>query len=111
MAQGREANCRKLLTLTRKIADDVQQIEDCKEAARADAEEHEEGFTVPVDGLGEVQVTGPVESKFKGIEYQLEQEAFIDLPEGRRKKLIGDGLVKEVRNYSGARKPSVTVRL
>lgn len=111
MAQGREENCRKLLATTKKIADDIQTIEDCKEAARIDAQEHKEGYTVKVDGLGEVEVSAPAERKLKGLAHVLDQETYLDLSESRRKKLIADGLVIEEREYQPARKPSVTVRL
>lgn len=111
MPQGRKQLATTLLAATAKISDDVQKIEDCKEALRADSKESEESFTVEVEGLGVVEVKAGSEAKLKGVLPVLDAAAFLALPESRRAKLIDSKLVSMTEQWTSARKPSVTVRL
>jgi len=113
MARNRDARvlCEKLLKLQHKIADDLLQIDDCKEALRGICEENGEGFTEEVEGLGSVEVKAGQEAKLKGILPVLKAEIFLGLTERRRDTLISEGIVAMEEQRSRATKPSVTVRL
>lgn len=111
MAQGRRQLATTLLTLQAKIAPDLLKIDDCKEALRAEAHEAGAGFTEEIPNLGAVEVKAGSKSKFKGIVPTLDPATFLALPEGRREKMIEDGLVTMEQQWTDARNPSVTVRL
>lgn len=111
MAQGRRQLATTILTLQKKIAPDLLKIDECKEALRAEIQDSGEGFTEEVPGLGTVEGKAGCEAKVKGFAYIINQTAFADFPEGRREKLIADGIVSKEVLTQPARKPSVTVRL
>lgn len=111
MAQGRRQIATTILTLQKKIAPDLLKIDECKEALRGEIQETGEGFTEEVPGLGTVEGKAGSEAKLKGILPVLDASAFLTLPESRREKLLGDGLVINEEQWQPARKPSVTVRL
>lgn len=111
MAQGRDALVREALLIKRKTAADEQRLSDISEALRTDAREHKAGFTVKIEDLGEVSVSAPSEREFKGIAFVLDQEAFLDdLTKSARNRLLEKKIVTQVREYSTARAPSVTIR-
>lgn len=111
MAQGLEKLCEKVARKKLEIAPALLEIEEGLEALRAYISETGQGFTVVVDGVGTVEGKAGADRKLKGVLPVLKADAFLDLSEARRAKLIGDGLVEQEEQWQPARKPSVTVRL
>jgi hypothetical protein len=102
-----------ILARALKIKPTEQEIEDRKSELRDIAIELGEGFTEDVTGKGSVEVKAGTKEKFKGIVPELDADAFYDddkCTPARRAKLIEDGIVAEVKTYTKATKPSVTVR-
>lgn len=62
-------------------------------------------------GVGEVAVSAAKTKEFKGQVPELIPSAYLELAEGKRKKLVDDGLVQVVEEYTGAYYGSVTVKL
>jgi serine kinase of HPr protein (carbohydrate metabolism regulator) len=106
-----EQRAERILRTQRKIADDLQLIEDDKEALRASAAERKEGFTFEIDGLGQVEVKAPREAELTGTAPQIIVAAYLKLGEAKRKKLVDDGIVEIIEVWKKAAKPSVTVRI
>lgn len=113
MANSQRAIATELLKLEKKIAGDLLKIDGYKDALREIAKETGEAFIEDLteQGLGTVEVKAGREEKFKGRVPQLQAETFLDLTEGKQKKLVEDGLVAWVNEYTKGAKPSVTVRL
>jgi hypothetical protein len=112
MAQGRRALVTKILELSKDVAPALLKIDEGKEALREEIAETGEGFTETIEGLGTVEGKVGCEREVTGFEYVLNQDAFAKLPESRRKKLIEDQELVQLRQVvRSARKPSVTVRL
>lgn len=111
MANSRSAIAKVLLETQRRISADLLRIDGLKEQLRDLCEKDGAGFTEEVEGLGSVEVKAGAPAKLRGILPELDPEAFLALPESRRAKMIGDGLVEMAEQWSKASKPSVTVRL
>lgn len=111
MAQGRRALAQKLLTLQRKVADDLTAIDDCKEALRDISADTGESFTEEVEGLGAIEVKAGREAQLKGTCPELVIEAYLKASPRKQAQLFEDGFVKIAEVWSKAARPSVTVRL
>lgn len=68
-------------------------------------------FQETIQRLGRVKIAAPHDKKFKSKTWELDVEAFLQASATTRKSLLGRGLVKEVKEYSGAFYGSVTVEL
>jgi hypothetical protein len=101
----------RLLRLEKKVADDLLKIDEEKDALRALSEEAKAGFNIEIAGLGTVEVKAGRAAEVTGTSPQLVVAAFLNLTEGRKKKLVEDGLVEIVDVVKKGAKPSVTVRL
>lgn len=104
--------CEDILTRSRKIAPDVIAIEAGKKVLREISKDSGEGFTEDHGANGVVEVkAGRKGGEFKAIVPTLKAKAFLALSEARREKLIEDGVVEMVTEYTKEASPSVTVRL
>lgn len=70
-----------------------------------------ESFKEEFAGQGSVTVAGVKGKRFLGEAPELDPDAWLALPEKRREAMLANGLVKMVRNYSGAYYGAVTVKL
>lgn len=66
-------------------------------------------FTERVDGKGKVSVRATSAPKFGGIMPEIDPELFLALDEAERAKLIADGVVSMVAQYSRGSPSAVTV--
>lgn len=101
----------RLLSREAKIAEDLRLIDEDKDALRALSEKAGAGFKIEIVGLGTVEVKAGREEEVTGTSPQLIVAGFLKLTDGRRNKLVEDGLVEIVDVVKRAAKPSVTVRL
>jgi hypothetical protein len=117
-----EAIAERLLDLSIEIAPAAGLISDLKEQLRKVVEDSGDSLLIEVAGKGSVQVSAGSEEKFKGIVPTLDPVAFLELPQARQDKLVGDGIVTMVKEYSPARlaadgfdhgghQPSISVKL
>jgi hypothetical protein len=109
--QKRNELAEQLLRREQKIAEDLRLIDEDKDALRALSEKAGNGFKIEIAGLGTVEVKAGRKAEVTGTSPQLIVATFLKLTEGRRKKLVEDGLVEIVDVVKRAAKPSVTVRL
>jgi len=107
MSDQRRATAKKLISLERKIAGDVADIDGLKDELRAVATEAGAGFAEE----GKIKVSAGSEKEFKGTMPALVPEVFLDLPPQERQRLIKKGIVVEERQYTRGSKPSVSVEL
>jgi hypothetical protein len=108
-AQDRRGLAERLLMLSVKHAPVFAEIDDLKEKLRLIAESAGKGFTEEFGDGRSVKVTSPSESKFKGIVPVFDAAAFLDLPEKQRQKLIDGKIVAMEKQFTQARRPSVSV--
>ena len=111
MGKSRRAIAEELLDLHVEHTDLFAKIDDLKEKLRAFSVDAGEGFKEKVAGKGEVSVSAASVAKLKGIMPKLKPEAFLELTQARRDKLIADGIVELAEEWTKDRAPSVTVRL
>ena len=102
-----------LLRLEKKIADDLVKIDGYKDALREIAIETGEGFVEDLtkEGLGTVEVKGARAAELKGTRAEIVTQAYYALPRSKQDKLVEQGLVTIIEQWSKPAKPSVTVRL
>ena len=86
-------------------------MEDIKSKLRKIATEKGENFKEEFAGKGQVKVSGASAAKFKGIMPTINVEAFLELPEKRREKLIEDDIIAMTPTYGKPYYGSVTVEL
>lgn len=109
--EGRRDIAHALIRLHIKHAGVFAEIDRLKEELRHIAERASEGFVERFDD-GLVQVSAGSEGgKLKGIMPELDAKACLALPAGRLKKLIDDGIIAMVQQFTKASRPSVTVKL
>ena len=99
-----EAIAERLLDLSIEIAPAAGLISDLKEQLRKVVEDSGDSLLIEVAGKGSVQVSAGSEEKFKGIVPTLDPVAFLELPQARQDKLVGDGIVTMVKEYSPGRR-------
>jgi pyridoxine 5'-phosphate synthase PdxJ len=107
---SRRAIAQQLVALQTEIEPALGKIDALKEDLRQIAEQDGQGFTEQLEG-GSVEVKASRARELKGILPELKPEAFLALPQGRQEKLIEQGLVAMVQQWSPAARPSVTVRV
>ncbi len=107
---SRRALAQQLIELQTEIEPVLGKIDALKEDLRQIAEQEGQGFTEQVEG-GSVEVKPARARELKGVLPELKAEAFLALPQSRQDKLIGQGLVEMVHQWSPAARPSVTVRI
>ena len=99
----------RLMALNLKHAPLFAELDDLKEKLKVYAETDGKGFKEEFGEGRHVQVSAPSESKFKGIMPILDPDAFLNLPEKQRDKLIEGKIVEMKRQFTQARRPSVSV--
>jgi hypothetical protein len=98
-------------TLRKLLRDDGLGVDDLKAELRKLGAPGHDGFVEEFAGKGLVKVSGGSVEKFKGIMPVLDPAAFLELPDKQRDKLTGDKIVTMQRQFTEARRPSVTVKL
>lgn len=110
-AEASEETIGELRTRLRKLVkDDDLGVDELKAELRKLSAPGHDGYTEEF-GKGVVKVTGGSVEKFKGILPMLDAAAFLDLPDKLRDRLLEDRVVTMQRQFSEARRPSVTVKL
>jgi len=111
MAKSRRATAEELLDHLVEHAAIFAKVETLKDKLRDFAIADGSGFKEAFDGKGEVSTTKASIRRLKGIMPTLKAERFLTLAEAKREKLIADGIVEMLEQWTEDRKPSVTVRL
>jgi hypothetical protein len=99
----------RLMALNVKHAAVFAEIDDLKEKLKVYAETDGKGYTEEFGEGRNIKVSSPSESKFKGIMPTFDAAAFLDLPEKQREKLIDGKIVAMEKQFTQARRPSVSV--
>jgi hypothetical protein len=86
-------------------------VDEIKAELRKIATDGGENFREMFTGVGVVKVSGGHDGKFKGTFPVVQEKAYFDLPDAKRKKLEDDGIIKMTPTYSGAYYGSVSVDL
>lgn len=107
----RQEIAERLVRREAEVAELLRLIAEDKDELRALSIKAGEGFALEVKGLGSVEVRAGRAKELTGTSPELVVSAYLALTEGRRKKLVEDGLVKIVEVWKSAAKPTVTVRL
>jgi hypothetical protein len=92
--------CEKLLALRLKHADVFGQIDSLKAELIQVATGANEGFREVFAGKGQVTVAAPKAKEFKGDLPEVDPAAFHALSDAKRQKLIDDGIIKLVPNWT-----------
>jgi len=100
-----------LKAAVRKVLKDDLDVDALKAELRKLGQPGHDGFTEDFPGKGSILVTGGSVPRFKGIVPVLDAAAFLDLADKLRDKLIEDKVVAMQRQFTEARRPSVTVKL
>lgn len=109
--ERRRAAAHLLIRLHIKNAGLFADIDRLKDELRHCAEVTGEGFVERFDD-GLVQVSAGSEGgKFKGLMPELDAAKVMTLPAGKLKKLVDDGIIAMVKQFTKASRPSVTVKL
>lgn len=108
---GRRRDALRLLELEIEYEPVAAEIADIKERLKAAAERSGGGFIEHFNEGRYVKVSSGSESKLKGLMPELDAAACMALPAGKLKKLIDDGIIAMVKQFTKASRPSVTVKL
>jgi len=87
------------------------EIDGLDEKLKRFAEADGKGFTEEFGEGRHVKVSAPSKSKFKGIFPVFDPEAFLGLPDKQREKLIDGEIVAMEKQFTEARRPSVSVKV
>lgn len=81
----------------RKVFDDMDGL---KASLIANAQKAGDGFRELFEGKGQISVACPKAKEFRGDLPEVDPVAFHALPDAKRQKLIDDGVIKLVPNWS-----------
>lgn len=107
----RRALAEELVGIERKHSIAFARVDAIKAELRKIATDAGENFQELFAGRGVVKVSGGHDGKFKGTFPTVQEKAYLELPEAKRKKLSDDGIVLMVPTYGKRYYGSVSVEL